>query len=99
MRIGVPREIKKDENRIGLTPTSVREITNFGHEVVVEKDAGLNIGLFDEDYESAGATISTSVRSICCRHDRQGERTSNDRSRTATTWTSLIHILASRTRA
>ena len=64
MRIGVPREIKTDENRIGLTPTSVRELTNFGHEVVVEKDAGLAIGLFDADYKKAGAQISVSVEEV-----------------------------------
>ena len=40
MRIGVPREIKKDEYRVGLTPTSVRELTALGHQVMVESGAG-----------------------------------------------------------
>lgn len=64
MYIGVPREIKKDENRIGLTPTSVRELTNLGHKVVVESNAGLNIGLFDSDYETAGARIANDVAEV-----------------------------------
>lgn len=64
MRIGVPREIKKDENRIGLTPTGVRELTNAGHEVLVESDAGLNIGLFDSDYQAAGARIAVDVAEV-----------------------------------
>lgn len=64
MRIGVPREIKPDENRIGLTPTSVRELTNLGHEVIVEHDAGLAIGLFNEDYQDAGAQISDDINEI-----------------------------------
>ena len=64
MRIGVPREIKKDENRIGLTPTGVRELTNAGHEVVVESNAGLNIGLFDSDYQAAGARVAEDVAEV-----------------------------------
>lgn len=64
MRIGVPREIKTDENRIGLTPSSVRELTLNGHEVVVERDAGLRIGLVDDDYRGAGATVAESLDEV-----------------------------------
>ena len=56
MRIGVPREIKDDEYRVGLTPTSVRELTARGHEVVVETGAGAGIGMDDDHYRRAGAT-------------------------------------------
>ncbi|MCK6371568.1 MAG: alanine dehydrogenase [Gammaproteobacteria bacterium] len=58
MRIGVPREIKKDEYRVGLTPTSVRELAARGHEVLVETGAGGGIGMADEDYRRAGARIA-----------------------------------------
>ncbi len=59
MRIGVPREIKENEYRVGLTPTSVRELTARGHQVVVETGAGGGIGMGDEHYRRAGATIGS----------------------------------------
>lgn len=57
MKIGVPKEIKNHEYRVGLVPGSVRELTNRGHEVFVETHAGEGIGVLNEDYEAAGATI------------------------------------------
>ena len=57
MRIGVPKEIKPQENRVGLIPASVRELTSRGHSVVVEAGAGVGIGLSDEDYRAAGAAV------------------------------------------
>ncbi|MGE5824811.1 MAG: alanine dehydrogenase [Bacteroidota bacterium] len=57
MRVGVPREIKVHEYRVGLTPTSVRELTARGHEVLVERGAGAGIGAADATYERAGARI------------------------------------------
>jgi len=57
MRIGVPKEIKVLENRVGLTPESVREVVAHGHEVFVERNAGQGIGMGDEHYRRAGATI------------------------------------------
>ncbi|MDB5441725.1 MAG: alanine dehydrogenase [Phenylobacterium sp.] len=57
MRVGVPREIKPDEYRVGLTPTAVREYVTHGHEVVVETAAGAGAGYSDEAYVKAGATI------------------------------------------
>ncbi|MCB1510366.1 MAG: alanine dehydrogenase [Hyphomicrobiaceae bacterium] len=57
MRVGVPREIKIREYRVGLTPTSVREITAHGHAVFAEAGAGNGIGMTDEDYVRAGATV------------------------------------------
>ncbi len=57
MRIGVPKEIKVQEHRVGLTPGSAREAVVHGHEVLVESGAGAAIGLLDADYEAAGATI------------------------------------------
>jgi len=57
MRIGVPREIKTHEYRVGLTPSSVREVVAHGHEVLVEHDAGGGIGVGDDTYQTAGARI------------------------------------------
>jgi alanine dehydrogenase len=57
MLIGVPREIKNHEYRVGLTPDSVAELTREGHGVLVEAGAGLGIGCADSEYEAAGATM------------------------------------------
>ena len=58
MRIGVPKEIKNHEYRVGLTPQSVAELTALGHEVWIETRAGAAIGFADEDYRQAGAQIA-----------------------------------------
>ncbi|HXY77052.1 MAG TPA: alanine dehydrogenase [Steroidobacteraceae bacterium] len=58
MRIGVPREIKVHEYRVGLVPAGVRELTGAGHEVVVETGAGNGIGVDDAQYRAVGATIA-----------------------------------------
>jgi alanine dehydrogenase len=58
MRVGVPKEIKSNENRVGLVPGSVRELIHHGHSVIVETKAGYGIGFEDEDYRAAGATIA-----------------------------------------
>jgi alanine dehydrogenase len=55
--IGVPKEVKTHEYRVGLTPTSVRELVAHGHQVIVEKDAGAGIGASDALYEKAGARV------------------------------------------
>ena len=57
MRVGVPKEIKNHEYRVGLTPASVSELVAAGHEVVVETDAGMGIDFSDAAYEKAGASI------------------------------------------
>ena len=64
MRIGVPREIKVLENRVGLTPGSVREVVAHGHQVVVEHNAGQGIGMDDEAYRKAGATIAGTAAEV-----------------------------------
>ncbi len=64
MRIGVPKEVKVHEYRVGLTPSSVREVTAHGHEVVVERGAGSGIGMTDEQYVGAGATIAASAAEV-----------------------------------
>ncbi|WP_078545108.1 alanine dehydrogenase [Litchfieldia alkalitelluris] len=57
MRIGVPREIKNNENRVAMTPAGVVNLVRFGHEVFIEKDAGEGSGFPDEQYVAAGAKI------------------------------------------
>ena len=60
MLVGCPKEIKKAERRVGLTPTSVRELVAHGHEVIIERGAGLGIGANDDAYWAAGAkTVDT----------------------------------------
>lgn len=57
MRIGVPKEIKNHEYRVGLTPASVSELTAAGHQVFIQTQAGMGIDFSDADYVEAGATI------------------------------------------
>ena len=64
MRIGVPKEIKVLENRVGLTPASAREAVHHGHEVIVEHNAGQGIGMGDEDYRRAGARIVETANEV-----------------------------------
>ena len=54
MLIGVPKEIKDNEYRVGLVPSSVRELVAAGHRVIVETGAGVGAGLADADYSAAG---------------------------------------------
>ena len=64
MRIGVPKEIKVLENRVGLTPGSVREVVAHGHQVVVEHNAGQGIGMDDDAYRRAGATVAATAAEV-----------------------------------
>lgn len=64
MRIGVPKEIKNHEYRVGMTPTSVREAVHHGHQVIVETQAGTGIGASDADYLQAGADILGSAAEV-----------------------------------
>lgn len=64
MKIGVPRETKNHEYRVGLTPSAVREVVAHGHEVYVESGAGHGIGASDSDYERAGAKIALNAEEV-----------------------------------
>ena len=64
MKIGVPKEIKNHEYRVGLTPASVREFVAHGHTVTVQAGAGAAIGLADEQYRAAGATLADNAQDI-----------------------------------
>jgi alanine dehydrogenase len=64
MRIGVPKEIKVHEYRVGLVPAAVRELTASGHEVMIQSTAGAGIGCSDDDYRSAGAKIAPDADAV-----------------------------------
>ena len=64
MRIGVPKEIKNHEYRVGLTPASVHELVHGGHDVYVQSNAGQAIGMLDEHYEAAGAKVLSSAEEV-----------------------------------
>ena len=64
MLIGVPKEIKNHEYRVGMTPGSVREAVARGHDVSIETGAGLGVGFSDADYEQVGASIASNAASI-----------------------------------
>jgi alanine dehydrogenase len=69
MRVGIPREIKTDENRVGLVPASVRELVHHGHAVTVETGAGNGIGFADDDYAQAGARIAAGADDVFAQSD------------------------------
>jgi alanine dehydrogenase len=64
MKIGVPKEIKKQENRVGITPAGVHELTVRGHQVFIEAGAGVGSGISDADYLAAGATIAATAAQV-----------------------------------
>ena len=67
MLIGVPREIKDQEYRVGLTPASVRELVMHGHAVIVEAGAGAGIGATDDDYRTSGAEVVGAAENVFAR--------------------------------
>ncbi len=69
MRVGVPKEIKVHEYRVGLVPASVAELTAAGHEVIVETKAGTGIDFSDQDYINVGATIAADAVEVFAKSD------------------------------
>ncbi|MBT3236286.1 MAG: alanine dehydrogenase [Bdellovibrionales bacterium] len=64
MKIGIPKEIKNNENRVGMVPSGVKQLVQDGHQVMVERSAGLGIGISDQQFIAAGATILSSLEDI-----------------------------------
>ncbi len=64
MLVGIPKEIKNHEYRVGLVPSSVRELINHGHKVIVEQSAGAGVNISDQDYQDAGAEIVDTPQEI-----------------------------------
>ena len=69
MIIGVPKEVKRDEYRVGLLPVGVEELTRAGHKVIVERGAGLGSGLTDEAYQSQGAELIATAGEVFARSE------------------------------
>jgi len=69
MLVGVPKEIKNHEYRVGMTPTSVREMVKHGHQVLVQTQAGVGIAASDDEYRNAGAEILDTAEEIFARAD------------------------------
>lgn len=67
MLVGVPKEIKSQENRVGLVPSSVREIVRAGSSVIIEQEAGWGIGISDDDFRAAGAEVVDSAEEVFAR--------------------------------
>ncbi|MBR2203924.1 MAG: alanine dehydrogenase [Prevotella sp.] len=64
MKVGIPKEIKNNENRVGMTPAGVAELVTHGHEVFVQHTAGEASGFADEDYSAAGASILATIEDV-----------------------------------
>jgi len=64
MRIGIPKEMKNNENRVGMTPAGVGELVKHGHEVFVQSTAGVGSGFTDESYAKVGATILPAIKDV-----------------------------------
>ena len=64
MRIGVPKEIKNNESRVGMTPAGVFELINRNHIVYIQSTAGEGSGFFDDDYIEVGAVILNSIKEV-----------------------------------
>lgn len=64
MILGVPKEIKNNENRVGMTPAGVMELSSYGHTIYIQKDAGINSGFSDSDFVAAGAVILDAIEEI-----------------------------------
>ncbi len=64
MLVGIPKEIKNNEFRVGMVPGNVRELIASGHQVIVEHNAGIGIGFTDDDYSTAGASILDSAEQV-----------------------------------
>ncbi|MDB0040559.1 alanine dehydrogenase [Algibacter sp.] len=69
MKIGVPKEIKNNENRVGMTPAGIYELVKRNHTVYIQTDAGFGSGFFDEDYKEVGATILNSIEEVYASSD------------------------------
>ncbi len=100
MKIGVPKEIKVHEYRVGLVPAGVRELVDAGHQVLVQSGAGAGIGFEDSHYQAAGATIAAQAADVFARRraHRQGQGAAARRVQDAAHRTDSVHLPASRGR-
>jgi len=99
MLIGVPKEIKNHEYRVGLTPAGVGELLNQGHRVLIETDAGLAIGLTDVHYQQAGADIADCAESVYAQAEliikvKEPEQSERQWLRSGQTLFTFLHLAA-----
>ena len=78
MLVGVPKEIKTREFRVGLVPSSVAELVHRDHQVLVETNAGIGIGASDDEYRAAGADIAATVGDVFANADNSVSAADND---------------------
>ncbi len=64
MKVGIPKELKNNEYRVAITPAGVNELVRTGHEVFVERDAGVGSSISNDDYVSAGAKILAAAADV-----------------------------------
>ena len=64
MIVGIPKEIKNNENRVSLTPAGAHELVQRGHTVYIQHTAGINSGFSDEEYEKVGARILPTIKDV-----------------------------------
>ena len=69
MKVGIPKEIKNNENRVGMTPSGVAELVNRGHQVLVQHTAGEGSGFTDADYQKVGAQIVPTIEDVYAQAD------------------------------
>src|SRR3954467_14326643 len=69
MNIGVPTEIKNNENRVAITPAGVHELTSRGHEVLIQSGAGIGSGISDEQYTAVGAKLTSDADEVWATSD------------------------------
>ena len=101
MQVGVPKEIKDNEFRVGLTPSSVAELVHHGHQVMVETGAGAGSGLPDAEYVAAGATMIADAASIFASADmivKVKEPLASERVRMLRPGPGAVHLSAPRRR-
>src|SRR5215510_2427429 len=101
MNIGIPKERRPFESRVGLSPAGVEILTQQGHQVYVEHDAGLGAGFEDQEFETAGARLVYSPEEAFLRADlllkvARPTREELDWLRSGTTITGLLHLASSR---
>jgi alanine dehydrogenase len=99
MKVGVPKEIKASELRVGLTPASVRELVSAGHDVLVESAAGSGIGFEDPDYERAGARIAVCAEEVFASSElivkvKEPQKAEIDRLRSGHVLFTYLHLAA-----
>ena len=101
MLIGVPKEIKDNEFRVGMTPAAVAELVHHGHQVIVETAAGLGSGSPDEEYVRAGAKLSLTGPEVFAQAEMivKVEGAARGRAQAPETRADPVHLPASRARS